>query len=258
MPRYAILMEYDGTNYAGYQIQPNGPTIQESLEKALTLIAKLPKGQHIHTSCSGRTDAGVHALGQVIHCDFPHDIPPQALLKALNSILDPSIRIRQISQVNKNFHCRYMAVGKEYLYRVDLGAFPNPFKRQYTLHHPYHTDVSRIQKAAKSVIGTHDFTSFCSTKTDKTDLVRTITSIEVWIDQANNELCFRFQGNGFLYNMVRILVGTLLQIGDGLKPINELERLIQLKDRKEAGPTAPPQGLYMVKVYYEDEENPFE
>ena len=257
MPRYAILMEYDGGQYVGYQIQRNGHTVQAALEDALTLIAKLPKGEHIPTSCSGRTDAGVHALGQVVHCDFPYDIPEAAFLRALNSILDPSIRIKQVTRVAEDFHARYLAIGKEYLYRVDLGAFPDPFKRRYTLHHPYETDLSRIQEAAQAVIGTHDFTSFCSTKTDKTDLVRTITSIDIWHDPEMNELCFRFKGNGFLYNMVRILVGTLLQIGDGLKPVDELTRLLDVKDRRQAGPTAPPQGLDMVKVYYPDDINPF-
>lgn len=257
MPRYAMLVEYDGTNYAGYQIQPNGPTIQEALETALTLIAKLPKNRHIATSCSGRTDAGVHALGQVIHFDFPYEIPGKSFQKALNSILDPSIRIKQVSQVAHDFHARYMSVAKEYVYRVDLNGYLDPFKRFYTLHHPYKTDIAKIERAAIDILGEHDFTSFCSTKTDKTDLVRIVTTADVLYNNQERELCFRFIGNGFLYNMVRILVGTLLQIGDGLKPIDELQRLLKVKDRRQAGPTAPPQGLYMVKVYYPQKLDPF-
>lgn len=256
MPKYAAKLEYDGTQYVGYQVQPNGPSVQAAIEKALITMAKLPKDQTIPTSSSGRTDAGVHALGQVIHFDYPFEIPPHAFRKAMNSLLDPSIRINQVVQVNDEFHCRYHAISKEYLYRVDLSDYPDPFKRLYTLHHPYRIDIERMQTAIQSILGEHDFTSFCSTKTDKTDLVRTIYQADVTLDKSNNELRFYFKGNGFLYNMVRILVGTLLQIGNGLKPVDELERLLQVKDRQEAGPTAPPQGLYMLRVNYEND--PFE
>ena len=256
MPKYAAKIEYDGSQYVGYQVQPNGHSIQAAIEKALKLMAKLPQGQHIPTASAGRTDAGVHALGQVLHFDYPSRLPETAFRKALNSLLDPSIRVLNVVEVAEDFHCRYMAVSKEYVYRVDLNDYPDPFKRLYTLHHPYKIDIERMQTAIVSILGEHDFTSFCSTKTDKTDLVRTIYAASVDYDSNMNELNFYFKGNGFLYNMVRILVGTLLQIGDGLKPVNELQRLLAVKDRQEAGPTAPPQGLYMVKVNYE--QDPFE
>ena len=255
MVKYAMLLEYDGSHYVGYQVQPNGPSIQSKLEEALTIIAKLPKGQVIFTSASGRTDSGVHALGQVVHFDFPYRLPGNNFRKALNSILDPSIRIRQVVEVDQEFHARYSAIGKEYLYRVDLSDYPDPFKRLYTLHHPYSCRIDWMQEAIKAIIGQHDFTSFCSTKTDKTDLVRTIYNAEVLELPDQQEIHFRFYGNGFLYNMVRILVGTLLQIGDGLKPVCELDRLLEVKDRQQAGPTAAPQGLYMVRVAYP--KNPF-
>lgn len=251
MVKYAMVVEYDGTSYVGYQVQNNGPSVQAHLERALTKIAKLPKGQAVQSVAAGRTDSGVHALGQVVHFEFPYYIPTDNFIKALNSICDPSIRIRQMFEVGEDFHARYSATGKEYLYRVDTSAYPDPFKRLYTLHHPYTCDVSRMEEAVQAIIGTHDFTSFCSTKTDKTDLVRTIYEAQVyWVPEAN-EIHFRFYGNGFLYNMVRILVGTLLQIGDGLKPVDELDRLIRVKERKQAGPTAEAQGLYMVRVHYE-------
>lgn len=256
MVRYAIQLEYDGTHYVGYQVQPNGPTIQAALEKALRIMAKLPKDQMIATISSGRTDSGVHAKGQVVAFDYPAKMPSQAVMRALNSLLDPSIRVLKAQEVADDFHPRYMAKEKIYHYRVDLSPYPNPFKRLYTTHHPYRFDLGKIQRALKAVVGTHDFTSFCSTKTDKEDKVRTLFDARVDYHELENELVFVFRGNGFLYNMIRILVGTCLQIGDGLKNENELARLLQVKDRNQAGPTAPPQGLYMMQVIYE--QDPFE
>lgn len=253
MPRYALLIQYDGTPYVGYQVQDNGVTVQSTLERALRRIAKVDAHTRVPNTVSGRTDSGVHALGQVVHVDFPYDIPTEGFRRALNSILDTSIRVIAVSRVGQDFHARYSAVSKHYRYLVDTSDYPNPFTRQFMMHHPYSYNLADISQALTNIIGEHDFTSFCSIKTDKEDKVRTIYQAQVSEDRANHQLIFDFHGNGFLYNMVRILVGTLMQIGDGIRPVDDMRRLLTVCDRQQAGPTVPPHGLYLVKVTYEPE-----
>lgn len=245
--RFKAIVAYDGTPYAGFQVQPNQKTIQGELEQALT---KMSKGYTIPVNASGRTDSGVHALGQVIHFDYPSQIAAVSLQKALNSLLPESIRITHCEATSADFHARYDVKSKRYLYRVHFGEVVMPFDRQYILHHPYRTKVERIGEALPIIVGTHDFSSFCSTKTDKTDKVRTVTEARFDYDPKTSIGQFHFTGNGFLYNMVRILVGTSLQIGDGLKGTDELARLLDVKDRNEAGPTAPAHGLFLEEVRY--------
>lgn len=255
MQRYKVTLTYDGTNYVGFQRQNNGNSIQTELEKALK---KASKGQEITVVASGRTDSGVHALGQVIHFDYPVAIHAKAMKKALNSLLPNDIRVCDVECVSQLFHARYHTCAKQYEYRVSILNIQSPFKEKYTLHHPYPTNVKRIQTALNDIVGTHDFTSFCSTKTDKENRVRRVTKANVREDAENNEIVFTFEGNGFLYKMVRILVGTSLQIGDGLKDINEMKRLLVIKDRNEAGPTASPKGLYLKRVDYKPKEQWFQ
>ncbi|MDO4670724.1 MAG: tRNA pseudouridine(38-40) synthase TruA [Aerococcus sp.] len=245
--RYRVTIAYDGTPYAGFQIQPNEPTVQGEIERALLLMTK---GTPISIVGSGRTDSGVHASGQVIHFDYPKPMPASAMVRALNSILKPSVRALTADIVSPDFHARYDTKSKRYRYRVNLGAVNPPFERHYMLHHPYRTDVERMEAALPVLLGTHDFASFCSTKTDKTDFTRTLTTARIERVPNSDEIQFVFEGNGFLYNMVRILVGTSLQIGDRLRPVDEFERLLQVKDRNQAGPTAAAHGLYLEHVSY--------
>ena len=252
MQRYKITMAYDGTDFAGFQRQPNQRTVQGVLEKAVNKMSKLDDFITIHGS--GRTDAGVHALAQVAHFDFPHDIPAQGMLKGLNAILPLDIEITDCQIVSDDFHSRFSTHGKRYMYRVSRGRFTDPFKRNYTGHYKYALDIDRIKQAMPDVEGTHDYSSFVASGSQAHDHVRTIYQATVREDKVNDEVIFEFYGNGFLYNQVRIMVGTLLQIGNGARPIHDFLRLYEVKDRAEARETAPASGLYLKEVVYSENE----
>ena len=250
--RYRVTVAYDGTDFAGFQSQPKQRTVQGTLEKALT---KMSKGEAITVYGSGRTDAGVHAYGQVVHFDYPKALPAISMLRALNSLLPLDMEVVDSQLADPDFHARFDTCGKRYLYRVDLGHYTNPFKRRYTGHYPYPIDVNRIKAAMPDVMGTHDYTSFAASGGVIKDKVRTIYEATVDYDQAANELVFEFYGNGFLYNMVRILVATLLEIGNGRRDVHDFLRLYAVKDRQQARSTAPASGLYLEEVYYKTDQN---
>jgi tRNA pseudouridine38-40 synthase len=239
-------LAYDGSQFSGYQVQPEKRTVQGEVEKALQ---KLHKGELIKVYASGRTDAGVHAKGQVIHFDSNLSIPVEKWPVALNSLLPDDISILQAEKVGMDFHARYDASGKEYRYFVHLSAVRDPFRRNYAFQFPYSLNLSLMQEAKGALIGVHDFTSFCSAKTDVEDRVREVKQIEIKLEE--NMLCFRFVGKGFLYNMVRIMVGTLLQVGSGEIAPSAVKEILAKKNRIYAGKTAPPQGLYLWEVFYE-------
>lgn len=245
MKRYKCVVSYDGTRFAGYQVQPNKLTVQSEIEWALT---KLHKGTEMSITASGRTDAGVHAKGQVIHFDSSLNIPLSKWDVALNSLLPDDIMIKSVEEADATFHARFDAVGKEYRYFVQRSEKRDPFSRNYAHHFPYPLKILEMEKAAKALIGTHDFTSFCSAKTEVADKVREISEIEMIED--GEQLIFRFVGNGFLYNMVRILVGTLLEVGSGARKAESISEIIEQKDRIFAGKTAPAHGLYLWEVFY--------
>lgn len=246
MQRYKCVVAYDGTAFSGYQIQPDKRTIQEEIEKVL---AKLHKGDAVKISASGRTDAGVHARGQVIHFDSPLSIPLEKWPVALNTLLPDDISIMSAEKVTEDFHARFDAVGKEYRYYLNTAVQRDPFNRHFAYHYPYLLDVAAMKQAAKELLGTHDFTSFCSAKTEVEDRVRTVYAIDIL--EHDSSLVFRFNGNGFLYNMVRILVGTLLEVGAGTRPASSMQELLDQKDRRFAGKTAPAHGLYLWQVFYD-------
>ncbi|MBN8203941.1 tRNA pseudouridine(38-40) synthase TruA [Bacillus sp. NTK034] len=245
MQRFKCIITYDGTHFAGYQVQPGKRTVQGELERALK---KLHKGEDIKVTASGRTDAGVHAKGQVIHFDSPLNIPIEKWEIALNSLLPDEVAIVGAETVPDDFHVRFDAKGKEYRYFVHRSSRRDPFKRHYAYQYPYPLNTDAIKQAAADLIGTHDFTSFCSAKTEVEDKVRELQEIEV--HEKEDMLIFRFRGTGFLYNMVRILAGTLLEVGSGERDPDSMPSVLKEKNRSAAGKTAPPQGLYLWKVFY--------
>lgn len=246
--RYKATIAYDGTDFMGFQIQPEQRTVQGEIEKVL---ARVTKGQFIRLHPAGRTDTGVHAAAMVIHFDFPTHMGAEALFRALNALLPADIVVKELEQVADDFHARYHAQAKTYTYRVSNEELPNPFNRRYVHHHPYSMEQARVEKALASLIGEHDFTSFCSRKTDKEDKVRTIYEASVAVNEETKEWTFTFTGDGFLYHMIRILMGTLLEIADGRKESEVMEQLLELEDRTLAGPTLGPTGLRLEKVYYD-------
>jgi tRNA pseudouridine38-40 synthase len=247
MQRLNCILSYDGTAFSGYQIQPNHRTVQAVIEEVLK---KMHKGNPVRIFASGRTDAGVHAVGQSIHFDTSLHIPMNKWKLALNSLLPEEISIQHVQRVSSNFHARYDVKNKEYRYKVSLLRDRDVFMRNYHYHYPYQLDYIAIKEAIKYLVGTHDFTSFCSAKTEVEDRLRTIYEIEFF--EEDDLLIFRFVGNGFLYNMVRIMVGTLLEIGQGMKRPEEIVSILEQRDRSKAGKTAPGNGLYLWKVNYDN------
>ncbi|MGO4890150.1 tRNA pseudouridine(38-40) synthase TruA [Anaerobacillus sp. MEB173] len=247
MKRLKCTIAYDGSGFSGYQVQPQKRTVQGEIEASLN---KIHKGRHIPVVGSGRTDATVHAEGQVIHFDTPLDIPCENWQKALRALLPTDIVVKKVEEVSNEFHARFNVIKKEYRYRVLRTELQDVFRRSYTYHYPSPLNIDDMREAAEYIVGTHDFTSFCSAKTSVDDKTRTISEIEILED--NDELVFRFVGNGFLYNMVRILVGTLLEVGIHKKKSEEIKSILEAKNRDMAGKTAPGHGLFLWKVTYDN------
>lgn len=244
LKRYKCVVAYDGTNYAGFQMQENAYTIQEAIERSLHHIHKEP----VKIYASGRTDSGVHARGQVFHFDSKLDIPNQKWTRAINSGLKPDIRILDTVEVHSGFHSRFDVQKKEYRYFIQQGRVVDPFRRLYSFHVPLKLDLTLMEEAAKYFIGEHDFTAFSSIKSVKENKVRTLYQLELASNE--DEIMVTCTGSGFLHSMVRIIVGTLVQVGQGKISAEQIVEAIRKKDRTLAGTTAPAQGLFLWQVSY--------
>ncbi len=247
MVKVKCIISYDGTNFSGFQIQPDRRTVHGELEKALL---KLHKGVDIRVHASGRTDTGVHAIGQVIHFESDYNIPENGWKRGLNTILPDDLYIDQVEIMADDFHARYHALWKEYHYFVMNTEDVDVFKRNYTYQFRYPLNIDAMKQACVYLEGTHDFTTFSSAKaTVKGSKIRTI--YEASLKQDGPQIEFIFRGSGFLYNMVRIIVGVLLDIGQGRRKPADIEVLLAKQDRKFVGETAPSAGLYLWQVGYE-------
>ena len=249
MTRYKALISYDGHDFAGFQRQPHARSVQEEIEKTLT---RINKGQPIVIHGAGRTDSGVHALGQVIHFDLPSARDEEKLRFALDTQTPEDIDVISVEEVTEDFHARYQPHSKTYEFLVDIGRPKNPMMRHYATHYPYPLEIPLMEQAIKALEGTHDFTGFTASGTSVENKVRTITEARLTFDAQRNFLVFTFSGNGFLYKQIRNMVGTLLKIGNERMPVNQIERILEEKDRQLAGPTAAPNGLYLKEIIYEE------
>lgn len=244
MKRVKLTVAYDGTNYCGWQVQPNGITIESELNKHLSELLK----EEIHVIGASRTDAGVHAKGNVAVFDTSARMPAEKISYALNTRLPEDIRIQESCEVAADFHPRFRKTVKTYEYKICNRRFPDPCTRLYSLFYYWDLDTEKMRQAAQHLVGTHDFTSFCTNKPEVTDRVRTIYSLDVL--QDGEMITIRVCGNGFLYNMVRIITGTLLRVGSGMIKPEEIPAILDAKDRSRAGETARPHGLTLVKIEY--------
>lgn len=244
MHRVMLVVAYDGTKYCGWQIQPNAITIEEVLNRELSRLLQ----EDIEVIGASRTDSGVHAMGNVAVFDTDTRIPAKKLCYALNHSLPEDIVIQKSFEVAPDFHPRKWDSKKTYEYKIWNADFVQPFNRGYTHFVHHKIDVEAMRAAAAHLLGKHDFTSFCSVKTQAEDHVRTVYSID--IKEENHLITLRISGSGFLYHMVRIITGTLLLVGEHRKKPEDMTAILEAKNREAAGPTAPAKGLMLVGIEY--------
>jgi tRNA pseudouridine38-40 synthase len=253
MRNFKVVLAYDGSDFSGWQIQPDAATIQGTLASAIGRVT----GEKVLPQGSGRTDAGVHALAQVATFALESPIPPQNLVKALNDMLPPSIRVIEATEAQLQFHARKSAHAKTYHYRIHRGAACPPFLARYVWHYPYPLDEDAIRQAASFVIGEHDFTSFAAVDSERgredeiSDARSNVRRIfaSTW-ERAGEELLYVVRGSGFLHHMVRNLVGTCVLVGRGTLKPEDVAIILEARNRSAAGATAPASGLYLVSVEY--------
>ena len=280
MKRIKLTVAYDGTNYSGWQIQPNASTIEAVLDEAIQQVT----GENIHVTGASRTDARVHALGNVAVFDTASTIPADRWAYVINRFLPEDVSVVESREVKPDFHPRHCNTLKTYEYKILSGTFPIPQLRNSAWHITFSPDIKKMREAAKLLVGEHDFKSFCCVRTQVESTVRTIYSIDIIespylmlpsaadtqnsavnlpeTDAGNNQknishrlITIRITGNGFLYNMVRIIAGTLIQVGRGQLEVSDISEMLERKDRTAAGQTAPPQGLTLMNIKYVDNDD---
>ena len=247
MRRIRLTVAYDGTNYCGWQIQPNGITIEEVLNKA---ICKLT-GEEIQVIGASRTDSGVHARGNIAVFDTESRIPAERFSYALNQRLPKDIVVVKSDEVDLNWHPRYQDTLKTYEYHIINTKVPIPTERLYNYFVSFDLDVGQMRRGAAYLVGEHDFAPFCCIHTNAKTTVRTITDLQIL--QSGEHITIRITGNGFLYNMVRAITGTVLYAAEGKFLPEDIPAILESGDRTLAGPTVPPGGLYLTRLWYEDE-----
>lgn len=246
MARYLLTICYDGSDFCGFQTQPNLPSVQGELERALSRRFD----QKTEIVASGRTDTGVHAFGQMAHFDTDKAVDVEKIVVELNALLPPTIAVESCCEVECDFHARFDATSKTYIYKVYLSKRQCPFKERYFHICGYDLDVEKMQEACKLFVGKHDFKSFCMAEPDKDNAVRTIFDMHIDVLDGQKELDFVVQGDGFLRRMVRIVVGTIIDVGRGRFSLDEIEKMFDKKDRRVSGKTLQPSGLYLKEVRY--------
>jgi tRNA pseudouridine38-40 synthase len=240
-----LTVAYDGTAYAGWQIQPDQPTVQGVVERAWRELTQ----ETVRITAAGRTDAGVHALGQVVGVSTDTRLSNDDIHRGLNAILPDDVAVLAVDPARVGFHATHDAIAKRYRYQLHNGRTPPVFDRRYAWHYPHALDSVAMDRAGQALVGTHDFASFESAGSERPDTVRTIH--EVIVAQGIADLiAIEVAGDGFLYNMVRAIVGTLLEVGRGTRDENWLTEVLAARDRRQAGQTAPPHGLFLVNVDY--------
>lgn len=245
--RYFITFSYDGTKFNGYQKQPRVRTIQGELEKCLK---QLSGNKEVSVTSSGRTDAGVHALNQKAHFDLEKEWDLDKLKTGMNSLLPEDIHVKKVDKVLDNFHARYDAIGKEYVYIINMGEY-NPLERNYVYQHCNKLDIIEMERAMKYFEGTHNFKSFTKIDEEKESYERTISQTNLIRDNKDiNKIYLDFVGTGFMRYMVRNIVGILIEVGEGKRKSEDVIKILMSEDRASAGITANPEGLYLKNVFY--------
>lgn len=254
MRTFKLTLAYDGTDYAGWQTQVDQSTVQSALEAVLERIT----GESIRTIASGRTDAGVHALGQVVCFQSATRLTEEVLLRAIRAYLPPDVAVKSLEPAVDGFHAIRHAVSKRYRYVIADSSHKSVFERQYVWQYPVALDLLSMSQAATALLGEHDFASFASSGSERKTTVRNVHHLTVERrvtmtfagDAQREHLVIEVEANGFLYNMVRNIVGTLVEVGRGVQPVSWVAEVLEKRDRRAAGPTAPAHGLYLVQVNY--------